>query len=315
MPLFNILLWFFQQFPLDTAAIASYLYPARGKASARNEGGALRAAPPCDPPKRREFSTKIIFFLLAMLGGKIFWLNEVNDAFAQKFVSGLSSRLLVEHHSTPVTKTKTFITQRQILIKAHVVNIDQSYTHELGISFNSASGTTSSGTLKSAEGFRMNLPAADADSGHLTFPIAAFSQGILLEATLTALEQSGHAQLISDPQIVTLDKQTAIIEAGQEVPYQQTTEGGGTSIAFKKAVLRLQVTPEIQSPKSVLLHLIINQDEVSDLTINGVPAINTQQLKTQVYMKNHDTLVLGGVLQENKSDQHKGLPFLVKFLI
>ena len=158
----------------------------------------------------------------------------------------------------------------------------------------------------------MNLPTTDADSNHLTIPIAAFSQGILLEATLTALEQSGHAQLISDPQIVTLDKHTALIEAGQEVPYQQTTEGGGTSIAFKKAVLRLQVTPEIQSPKSVLLHLTINQDEVSDLTVNGVPAINTQQLKTQVYMKNRETLVLGGVVQENKSDQHEGLPFLSK---
>lgn len=245
------------------------------------------------------FNILLWFFLLC--------LNGINDAHAEKFVPGLSSRLLVEHHSTSVIATKTFLTPRQILIKAHVVNIDQSYTHELGISFNS-----SSGTLKSAGGFRMNLPATDADSNHLTIPIAAFSQGILLEATLTALEQSGHAQLISDPQIVTLDKQTALIEAGQEVPYQQTTEGGGTSIAFKKAVLRLQVTPEIQTPKSILLHLTINQDEVSDLTVNGVPAINTQQLKTQVYMKNRDTLVLGGVVQENKSDQHEGLPFLSK---
>jgi type IV pilus assembly protein PilQ len=247
------------------------------------------------------FNILLWFFLLC--------LNVANDALAEKFVPRLSSRLLVERHSTPMTTIKNLLTPSQVLIKAHIVNIDQSYTHELGISFNSSSGTISSGTLKSAGGFRMNLPT---NSNHLTIPIAAFSQGILLEATLTALEQSGHAQLISDPQIVTLDKHTALIEAGQEVPYQQTTEGGGTSIAFKKAVLRLQVTPEIQSPKSVLLHLTINQDEVSDLTVNGVPAINTQQLKTQVYMKNRETLVLGGVVQENKSDQHEGLPFLSK---
>jgi len=219
----------------------------------------------------------------------------------------LSHRLLMEHPSKAASIKTPIAQPRQIIIKAHVVNIDHNYTHELGLSFN-----TTSGALKTAGGFNMNLPTGDSDTGQLTIPIAALGQGIVLNATLRALEQSGHAQLISDPQIITLNRQTAIIEAGQEVPYQQSTEGGGTSIAFKKAVLRLQVTPEIQSPKFILLHLTINQDQVSDLSVNGVPAINTQQLKTQVLMKNNDTLVLGGVMQENKSDQHQGIPFLSK---
>lgn len=197
--------------------------------------------------------------------------------------------------------------KRQILIKAHIVNIDHNYTRELGLSF-----STSSGTLATVGGFQMNLPAPGADSSDLVIPIVALGQGILLEATLNALEKSGHAQLISDPQLVTLDGQPAVIESGEEVPYQQSTENGGTSVAFKKAVLRLQVTPEIQSPQTVLLHLLINQDHVSELTINGVPAISTQQLKTQVVMKNHNTLVLGGIMEENKSAQRQGVPFLSK---
>jgi type IV pilus assembly protein PilQ len=216
------------------------------------------------------------------------------------------ARLLLESIPTQVNQ-KTIVKKPapQILIKAHIVNVDHNYTHELGLNF-----STSSGLLKSPGGFTLNLPMAQTESDTLTFPIAAITQGVILNATLTALEKSGHAQLISDPQIVTLNKHTAIIEAGQEIPYQQSEESGGTSVAFKKAVLRLQVTPEIQSSQSILLHLTINQDQVSDLTINGTPAINTQLLQTQVMMKNKETLILGGVLQENKTDQRQGVPFL-----
>lgn len=220
-------------------------------------------------------------------------------------------RLLLE--KTPVNPSPAAISQpaasptQQILIKAHVVNIDHDYTRELGLSF-----STSAGTFSSAQGFNMNLPNPETNSGDLVIPIAALGQGIVLDATLSALEKTGHAQLISDPQIVTLDGQPASIEAGQEVPYQQTTEGGGTSVAFKKAVLRLQVTPEMKGQQNILLHLLINQDQVSSLTVNGVPAINTQQLKTQALVKNHNTLVLGGIFEEDKSDQHQGIPFLSK---
>jgi len=220
----------------------------------------------------------------------------------------LSNRLLLQpDHRQTAPASASFKPPQQVLIKAHIVNIDHNYSRELGLSF-----STTADTLATAGGFHLNLPNPESDSGDLTIPIAALGQGILLDATLSALEKAGHAQLISDPQLVTLDKQTALIEAGQEVPYQQSTEGGGTSVAFKKAVLRLQVTPEIKPQKTILLHLTINQDQVSSLTVNGVPAISTQQLKTQVLMKNHDTLVLGGILQENKSDQHQGIPFLSK---
>ncbi len=219
-----------------------------------------------------------------------------------------SNRLLMAHNRQPVkSRAHTSAPPQQILIKAHIVNIDHNYSRELGLSF-----STSANSLITPGGFNMNLPNPDGNSSDFIIPIAALGQSIVLNATLSALEKAGHVQLISDPQLVTLDKQPAIIEAGQEVPYQQSTEGGGTSVTFKKAVLRLQVTPEIQPNQSILLHLVINQDQVSDLTINGAPAISTQQLKTQVRVKNNHTLVLGGVLQEDKSGERQGIPFLSK---
>lgn len=238
---------------------------------------------------------RIFFFILLLLAG-------IDNALA-------ADRLLFSGHEKRLSLPyKKNLPASQILIKAHIVNIDRNYTQELGIHFN-----TVNNSLKTSNGFNINLPL-DANPGDFILPIASFSQGLLLQMTLNALEKSGHAEVISDPQLVTLNKKPAIIEAGQEVPYQESTESGGTSVTFKKAVLRLEVTPEVQG-KDILLHLIINQDQVSDLSVNGVPAINTQQLKTEVRIRNRNTVVLGGVLQENRSNQHQRVPFLSKIPI
>ncbi len=94
------------------------------------------------------------------------------------------------------------------------------------------------------------------------------------------------------------------------MPYQQEAAYGATSISFKKAVLKLQVTPHILSPGRVLLNLHVNQDKVGLLTVKGVPTIHTQQLSTQVELNNQQTFALGGIYETNRSDQIEGLPFL-----
>ncbi|MBS0349959.1 MAG: hypothetical protein JSR33_02030 [Proteobacteria bacterium] len=227
-------------------------------------------------------------------------------AHAQGKTSSLHNRLLLQSSSIIIHNISYVTPVHQVLIKAHIVNIDHNYTKELGINF-----STANGSLATTGGYSLNLPNSLADADDFIIPIAALGQSIVLNATLSALEKSGHAQLISDPQLVTLDHRAAIIEAGQEIPYQQATDGGGTNVIFKKAVLRLQVTPDIQSNhQTILLHLVINQDQVSDLTVNGAPAISTQQLKTQVAVRNRNTLVLGGIMQEDQSGQQQGVPFL-----
>ena len=103
-----------------------------------------------------------------------------------------------------------------------------------------------------------------------------------------------------------------MIESGAEVPYQEATSSGATSVSFKKAVLRLQVTPQRMPNNYILLHIALNQDKVSDLTVNGVPAIQTQQITTQVVMKNNETIVLGGILETSRAKQQQGIPIVDK---
>lgn len=173
----------------------------------------------------------------------------------------------------------------QILIKAKIVNVDTDCLQSLGVIFK-------------------------AGDVQMIIPTTNMGQEVLLDATLSALEKQGHARVISNPQLMAMNRKVAVIESGEEIPYQQSAYNGGTTISFKKAVLRLQVVPEILPNARILLHLAINQDQVSALNVNGVPAINTQQITTQVIMKNHATLVLGGIFEQTQSLQREGVPGL-----
>lgn len=211
--------------------------------------------------------------------------------------------LWVHDHVNQVNKIRNLITKMdqptlQVYIKAKIINIDSQYMRTLGTAF----GSVSNQSVGNSQGGIENL----------TIPIAQLGHDVLLEATLDALEKEGHARLISNPQLITLDREPATIEAGEEVPYQQSTDNGGTSVAFKKAVLSLQVTPEILPQQRILLHLKINQDQVGSLTFNGVPSINTQQIVTQVYVKDKSTVVLGGIFEQTDSLQHGLIPGLGK---
>ncbi len=196
-------------------------------------------------------------------------------------------------HNPFVTKMPVEL-QRQLLLKARIVSVDTTYVHQLGVLFRSSD-------LK-------NL--ASEALGTISLPIAKLGSGRLLDIQLNALEKNGHAKIISSPELVTLDNKTASIEAGDEVPYQQETANGGTSVAFKNALLRLKVTPHILSAKQISLDLAVNQDKVSALTVQGVPAIHTQRLATQVQLRDRQTFVLGGIYETTQSKQHQGIPVL-----
>lgn len=212
-------------------------------------------------------------------------------------------RLVIQATATELKKIKRLITaldqpRRQLLLKARIVSVDDDYVHDLGVLFESVKkGMSAAGHLANS-------------MGNFAMPIANLGNGQLLDVRLKALEKTGHARLVSAPQIVALNQEQATIEAGEEVPYQQETANGGTSVAFKKAVLKLQVTPHILSNQRVLLDLHVNQDKVSALTVQGVPAIHTQQIATQVELKNKQTFALGGIFEIKYSDQHQGIPLL-----
>jgi type IV pilus assembly protein PilQ len=109
--------------------------------------------------------------------------------------------------------------------------------------------------------------------------------------------------------LVTADKNEATIETGVQIPYQEASSSGATTTSFQDAVLRLGVTPQITPDNRVIMDLEVNKDAVSTTTVNGVPAVNTQQLETQVIVDNGETVVLGGVYERNVSNAVRRVPF------
>ncbi len=131
-----------------------------------------------------------------------------------------------------------------------------------------------------------------------------------LSSELGLLELHGHAKTVAMPELITNNRQTASIESGDELPYQEKTGEGNTSIAFKKAVLALKVTPILLPHHAVLLKLSVSQNKPSALLVQGTPSIATQQLKTQVVIPQHATYLLGGITQLHEHRQRSGLPWL-----
>lgn len=192
----------------------------------------------------------------------------------------------------------------QFLIRAKIVNVDRNYQKVLGFLFQ-----TKSPQQKVSRSLTMNEPDTTS-AGEFNFTIATLDSNNLLNLQLSALEQEGHASLISSPALTTLENEPAIIQSGAEVPYQHATSSGATSVTFKKAVLRLQVTPKRMPDDHILLHIALNQDKVSDLTVNGTPAIETQKISTQVVIKDNQTIVLGGILETSHTTQVEGIPVI-----
>lgn len=133
-----------------------------------------------------------------------------------------------------------------------------------------------------------------------------FSRFLTLE--LSALEADGRGKIISSPRIVTADQVEALIEDGVEIPYQQATSSGATSVAFRKAVLSLKVKPQITPDGKINLTVDINKDSRGTDTIAG-PAINTKHVKTEVLVENGGTVVIGGIYKLDERDDVTRIPF------
>ena len=124
------------------------------------------------------------------------------------------------------------------------------------------------------------------------------SSNFLLGMELSALQTSGYAEIVSQPKVITGDKQQATIESGSEIPFQEESASGGTTTSFKDAVLKLDVTPQITPDNRVIMDLVINQDSVSSIDLaSGIPTLDITQLQTQVLVADGETIVLGGIYQ------------------
>ena len=169
------------------------------------------------------------------------------------------------------------------------------------------------GTVNTSGNF-VNLPVVSSTNGAAaTFGLSIFNSAAnrFLSLELSALEADGKGKVVSSPRVVTADQVKALIEQGTEYPYQQNAGGltGGTSIAFRKAVLKLEVIPQITPEGNIILDLDITRDSRGETTSSGI-AINTKHVKTQVVVENGGTVVIGGIFELNETVDETKVPLL-----
>lgn len=232
---------------------------------------------------------------------------------------------------------------RQVMIEARIVIANDDFLKELGVRWSGDFAVTSGkykyeGTgrlegLTSADGQGPEgvfidsdgdfIPDDDRDLGASrlvdlgvanpagSLALNFLSDNVLLGMELSAMQDSGHAEIVSQPKVITGDKQKAHIESGTEIPYQEASSGGGTTTSFKEAVLKLDVTPQITPDDQIIMDLKINQDSIGDRDLSsGIPTIDVTELQTQVLVANGETVVLGGIFQNETTEGEIKVPFL-----
>lgn len=244
-----------------------------------------------------------------------------------------TNTIWIQDSGTKIEEVRELIQQldvpvKQVLIEARIVEVSKDFTQDLGIRWGVSKPKHLSGTLAGANQMeqgiapanvlpynkRLNLdlvaaPATAMAPASVGIALAKLGDNILLDLELSALESEGRAELISSPRLITTNQQPAVIDSGQEIPYQEATSSGATAVAFKKAVLSLRVTPQITPDNKILMDLKINQDTASQQLFNGVPAILTKEIQTNVLVSNGQTIVLGGIYQQDKTKSITRIPF------
>ena len=183
---------------------------------------------------------------------------------------------------------------QQVQIEARIVNANTNFSEELGIRLG---GGLLAANGEQGDDLLVDLGVDGDATSRLAFGIA--DAGYRLDVELSALAADGRAEIVARPKVITADKRPATIESGVEIPYQQATKSGATSIAFKDAVLQLEVTPQITPDANIVMDLTVKQDTVGRI-YHGVPSVNTTRIATQVLVRDGQTVVLGGIFQTDR---------------
>ncbi len=237
--------------------------------------------------------------------------------------------------------TQLDIPVRQVMIEARIVEAVVGYDKSLGVRWGGTAQTNNgkwamygkdgATGIEDKEDFscgpfdgQCTLPVDDNDSpvpfvdlGALSstsgFGVGIVTDNLILDLQLTAMESTGNGEVVSQPKVVTSDKETAKILTGSEVPYQEASSSGATSTSFKEAALSLEVTPQITPDNRVIMEVKINKDapDYTNATrSNGVPAIAKNEVNAKVLAADGETIVIGGVFSNTQSKQVEKVPFL-----
>ncbi len=255
--------------------------------------------------------------------------NSILSARGSVSVDERTNTLLIRDTANSIEDIKRMVSVldipvRQVIIESRMVTVKDNINEELGIRWGvtdtgsdsatsgSLAGTSSAnnGTAPSlSDRLNVNLPVAN-PAGSIAFQVARLADGTILDLELSAMEKENKGEIIASPRITTANQKEAYIEQGVEIPYQEAASSGATSTQFKKAVLSLTVTPHITPDDRIILDLVVTQDTVSDVSNGTAPAIDTQRIGTQVLVNNGETIVLGGIYQQQLISSVSKVPVL-----
>jgi type IV pilus assembly protein PilQ len=249
-----------------------------------------------------------------------------------------TNTLLVQDTAEKLEEIRRLVTRldipvRQVLIESRIVIANDDFARDLGVKFgyshrewgntntaitgalpgDFAPSATSGGVVgienpagSGNESLMVNLPVSN-PAGGINF-LAGKVGSDLLRLELTAMQAEGKGEVISSPRVITSNQKTAIIRQGVEIPYQEASSSGATSVSFKEAVLALEVTPQITPDDRIILDVRVNKDSVGQV-FAGVPSIDTREVNTQVLVDNGETLVLGGIYEQTALNEVDKVPF------
>ncbi|MGK0321304.1 MAG: type IV pilus assembly protein PilQ, partial [Granulosicoccus sp.] len=226
---------------------------------------------------------------------------------------------------------------RQVLIESRIVIASDDFNRDIGVRWGANRNKANPGGIDVGDGivasgssqgvqdllngetlgtgrYNVNLPANNA-AGSLGIALAKLPFGTLLELELSAMQAEGNGEVISSPRVITANQHEAYIEQGVEIPYLEATSSGATSVSFRKAVLGLTVTPQITPDDRIIMDLKVNKDTVGEIFGAGqlqVPSIDTREVSTQVLVNNGETVVLGGVYEQEVLNKVDMVPFFGK---
>ncbi|MDJ0777587.1 MAG: type IV pilus secretin PilQ [Gammaproteobacteria bacterium] len=264
--------------------------------------------------------------------------NKILSPRGSVSVDERTNTLLVKDTSSSLGEVRTLLTEldipvRQVLIESRVVIANDDFSKELGVRFGisndsfetdtTGDGAVTSGTLNGvndlinnnplnlSDGLNVNMPLVN-PAGSFALALASLPLGTLLELELSAAQVEGRGEVVSSPRVITADSHTARIEQGVEIPYLELDDGDAT-LKFRKAVLSLEVTPQITPDDRIIMDLDVKKDaRGEDVSFGGnlsAPTIDTREVQSQLLVDNGQTVVLGGIYETTNATQVTRVPF------
>ncbi len=213
---------------------------------------------------------------------------------------------------------------RQVMIEARIVEANVDYDKQIGVRWGgrtdrsrkwSVGGLDDNGDEAGNTGndLTANIPFVDLGAPDATagVGIGFLTNNALLDLELSAMEKTGNGEIVSQPKVVTSDKETAKILKGTEIPYQESSSSGATTVSFKEASLSLEVTPQITPDNRIIMEVKVTKDEPDYLNaVLGVPPIKKNEVNAKVLISDGETIVIGGVFSNTQSKVVEKVPFL-----